>query len=159
MTILLYYYITILLYCYITLLLYYYNMGPLERLIGSLFFFIYRGGNEGVRRRKALKTSPKPPKDFPKTPPTSPKAPPSLPKPPQRLPQNLPESPEASQASAKPPQSRPKARLAPNGISRGQLLPEWHLEGTYPNKNRAGMQTRAAKNFGVSNRLQKCAFG
>ena len=32
-------------------------MGPLKRLIGSLLFFVYRGGREGARRRKALKGS------------------------------------------------------------------------------------------------------
>ena len=72
-------------------------MGPLKRLIGSFIFFIYRGGREGARRRKALKDSPKPPTDSPKTSRTSPKAPQSLPKSPQRLPQSLPESPKASQ--------------------------------------------------------------
>ena len=61
-------------------------MGPLKRLIGSLFFFIYRGGRDGVRRRKAVKASPKTPKGDPKTSQASP----SLPKGSTRASQSLP---------------------------------------------------------------------
>ena len=109
-------------------------MGPLERLIGSLFFFIYRGGNEGVRRRKALKTSPKLPKASQRLPKDSPNVSQSSPKPPKASPKAPPESPRVSQSLPrlilrfksfpKPPQSLPKAvpkpdwpRLASRGAS------------------------------------------
>ena len=104
------------------------------------FFFIYRGGNEGVRRRKALKTSPKLPKasqrlpkdspnvsqSSPKPPKASPKAPPESPRVSQSLPKVAPRSilklqklPKPPQASAKPPQSLPKAISFAIGNSRG----------------------------------------
>ena len=77
------------------------NMGPLKRLIGSLiFFYIYRGGNEGVRRRKALKTSPKLPQSLPKTSQRLPQRLPKLPKASQSLPKG---SPRVSQSLPKPP--------------------------------------------------------
>ena len=63
-------------------------MGPLKRLIGSFIFFIYRGGREGARRRKALKGS----QSFPKAS--------------QMLPKG---SPNVSQSSPKPPKASPKA--------------------------------------------------
>ena len=54
-------------------------MGPQERLIGSLIFFIYRGGREVGRRRKALflsfllaLASPELPKAYPERPKASP---------------------------------------------------------------------------------------
>ena len=95
-------------------------MGPLERLIGSfIFFYIYRGGREGARRRKALKdsqsfpkasqslpkSSPKPPKASPKAPPESPRVSQSLPKVTPRSILKLQKLPKHPQASAKPPQS------------------------------------------------------
>ena len=52
----------------------------------------------------------------------------------QRLPKALQSIPKASQASPKPPQSRPTATLAPNGISLGEILTEWHLNQTCQNK-------------------------
>ena len=138
-------------------------MRPLKRLIGSLFFSYIQGKKRRREEKKGFENLPKASQSLPKTsqrlPQRLPKLPQSLPESPQRLPQSLPESPKASQASAKPPQSRPKARLAPNGISRGQILLEWHLNQTCPNKNRAGMQTRASKNFEFSNRQQKSPFG
>ena len=100
-------------------------MGPLSRLIGSLiFFFIYRGGNEGVRRRKALKTSPKLPKASQRLPKDSPNVSQSSPKPPKASPKAPPESPRVSQSLPrlilrfksfpKPPQSLPKAVPKPH---------------------------------------------
>ena len=92
-------------------------MGPLKRLIGSLFF-LYRGGRKGARRRKALeapqsfrkhpqclpKASPKrsqsvakASQSIPKASQSLPKHPRSLPKPPQslpRLPQTIKEAPQ-----------------------------------------------------------------
>ena len=111
------------------------------------FFFIYRGGREGARRRKAPKASPKPPKfssmpsrSFPKVsaqppnasskpskasqkpPKASPKVPQSFPKPPQslhRASQSLPK------AFPKPPQYIPRASQKPK--------PPQSLPKDYPN--------------------------
>ena len=74
-------------------------MGPLKRLIGSLIFFIYRGGNEGERRRKALKTSPKLPKASQRLPKDSPNVCQNSPKPPQSLPKAFPKPPPKTGSS------------------------------------------------------------
>ena len=92
-------------------------------LAGVCNIFIYRGGREGARRRKALKDSQSFPKASQRLPKDSPNVSQSSPKPPKASPKAPPESPRVSQslprlilrlqrppqASARPPQSLPKA--------------------------------------------------
>ena len=151
-------------------------MGPLKRLIGSLIFFIYRGGREGARRRKAVKGSqsfpkaphrlpkdfpnisqstPKPPKVSPKPPPESPRVSQSLPKVAPRLILRLPKLPKPPQSLPKPPQKRPKASVPSNCIEllvhpASRSRPRFSVAGA-TSKNRAGMHTRARLFFQVSN--------
>ena len=118
-------------------------MRPLGRLIGSLFFFIYRGRKEGGRKKSfclllslVLSFSLSPAREVSRKPLQSlPKDPQSSPKPPRRLPKSSPSgrlgSPKPPEGSPKPPQStpdypqttpdaprRPQSRkLCKNGIS------------------------------------------
>ena len=85
---------------------------------------IYRGGNEGVRRRKALKTSPKLPKASQRLPKDSPNVSQSSPRVSQSLPKGSPRVSQSLPKPPKPPQSLPKAvpkpdwpRLASRGAS------------------------------------------
>ena len=104
-------------------------MGPLKRLIGSLFLlryiYVYRGGREGARRRKALeaaqsfrkhpqclpKASPKRSQSVAKAsqsvPKASPDAPEASPKTPEASPKRSKASPKPPKASPKPPQTTP----------------------------------------------------
>ena len=109
------------------ILIYLCNMGPLERLIGSFIFFIDRGGNEGVRRRKALKTSPKLPKASQRLPKDSPNVSQSSPKPPKASPKPPPESPRVSQ-------SLPSLRKASPKPSQSHIGTEWHLAWPDPHR-------------------------
>ena len=94
-------------------------MRPLGRLIGSLFFLIYRGRREGGRKKSfcllfslVLSFSLSPAREVSRKPLQSlPKEPQSSPKPPRRLPKSSPSgrlgSPKPPEGSPKPPQSTP----------------------------------------------------
>ena len=144
-----------------------------------IYRYMYRGGNEGVRRRKALKaspklpkasqrlpkdspnvsqSSPKPHKVSPKPPPESPRVSQSLPKVAPRLILRLPKLSKPPQSLPKPPQKRPKASVPSNCIEllvhpASRSRPRFSVAGA-TSKNRAGMHTRAQLFFQVFNLFQ-----
>ena len=106
-------------------------MRPLGRLIGSLFFFIYRGRKEGGRKKSfclllslVLSFSLSPAREVSRKPLQSlPKDPQSSPKPPRRLPKSSPSgrlgSPKPPEGSPKPPQSTPDYPQTTQRLPRG----------------------------------------
>ena len=95
-------------------------MGPLERLIGSLIFFIYIGRKRRREEKKGSRSTPKfpkassvPPQSLAKASPETPKACPKLPKASPKPPQMLR---KPAQSFPKDCQSLPKASSTPPDV-------------------------------------------
>ena len=102
-------------------------MGPLKRLIGSLFFLYIEGRKRRREEKKGSERLPKLPQSLPKTPQRLPQRLPKLPKASQSLPKG---SPRVSQSLPKPPKinfDTPKASQASQSLPETQKREKAHI--------------------------------